>query len=117
QGALKRAQGPSVLPGRPAPWVLLRPSPDADAWLIDTVEAMQAALLPGERECLDLVALAGEASRAHLRAVAGDHVQDLLETGFLQEAGADSVTMAALMHAEVLRACIPPGRSLDLFSR
>ncbi|HEY4614572.1 MAG TPA: LuxR C-terminal-related transcriptional regulator [Citricoccus sp.] len=117
QGALTRAQGPSVLPGRPAPWVLLRPSPDADAWLIDTVEAMQAALLPGERECLDLVALAGETSRAHLRAVAGDHVQDLLETGFLKESGPDSVTMAALMHAEVLRACIPPGRSLDLFSR
>jgi DNA-binding CsgD family transcriptional regulator len=117
QGVLTQSQGGSVLPGRPAPWVLLRPAPDPDAWLIDTVESMQASLLPGERECLDLVALAGVASRAHLRAVAGDHIQDLLENGFLGEVGADSVTLSAVLHAEVLRSCIPPGRSLDLFSR
>ncbi len=117
QGMLTQPQGGSVLPGRPAPWVLLRPAPDPDAWLIDTVESMQASLRPGERECLDLVALAGVASRAHLRAVAGEHVQDLLENGFLREAGADCVTLSAVLHAEVLRACIPPGRSLDLFSR
>ncbi|MDI3330369.1 MAG: hypothetical protein QJR09_06460, partial [Micrococcus sp.] len=117
QGVLARAEGGPVLPGRHAPWILLRPAPDPDAWLIDTVESMQAALLPGERECLDVVALAGTASRAHLRAMAGDHIQDLLEAGFLRDGGADAVTLAAGLPAEVLRSCIPPGRSLDLFSR
>lgn len=117
QRALVQAPGGPALPGQPTPWVLLRPAPDPDAWLIDTVESMHASLLPGERECLDLVALAGVASRGHLRAVAGDHVHDLLEAGFLREAGGDSVTLSAVLHADVLRACIPPGRSLDLFSR
>lgn len=117
QGVLVQAKGGSVLPGRAVPWVLLRPAPDPDAWLVDTVESMQASLLPGERECLDLLALAGVASRAHLRAVSGDHVQDLLENGFLREAGADAVTLSAVLHAEVLRSCIPPGRSVDLFAR
>ncbi|MFC7403034.1 LuxR C-terminal-related transcriptional regulator [Citricoccus sp. GCM10030269] len=117
QGILVRAPGGAVLPGRPAPWILLEPAPDPDARLIDTVESMHATLLPGERETLDIVALAGQLTRGVVRAVTGEHVQGLLAAGFLRETGHDSVGLAAAIHAEVLRACIPPGRSVALFNR
>ncbi|NUL43988.1 helix-turn-helix transcriptional regulator [Cellulosimicrobium funkei] len=118
QGILVRAPKGAALPGRPAPWMLLRAAPDPDGRLIDTVEAMHDSLLPGERETLDLVALAGWAPRSLLRTVAGEHVHDLLASGFLREGETvDTVGLAAAIHAEVLRARIPPGRSFELYKR
>ncbi|MGM7669394.1 helix-turn-helix transcriptional regulator [Microbacterium sp. A93] len=118
QGVLVRAPGGAPMPGRPAPWVLLRPAPEPDGRLIDTVETMQDALIPGERETLELAALAGGVPRSLLRALAGEHVHDLLEAGLLREAGpGDSVDLAAAIHAEVLRAHIAPGRSFELYKR
>lgn len=61
QGMLVRAPGGASMPGRPAPWTLLRAAPEPDGRLIETVESMQDALLPGERETLELAALAGRA--------------------------------------------------------
>ncbi len=118
QGILVRAPKGAALPGRPAPWMLLRAAPDPDGRLIDTVEAMHGSLLPGERETLDLVALAGWAPRSLLRTVAGEHVHDLLDAGFLRSGDSpDMVGPAAVIHAEVLRTRIPPGRSYELYKR
>ena len=118
QGILVRAPKGAALPGRPAPWMLLRAAPDPDGRLIDTVEAMHDSLLPGERETLDLVALAGWVPRSLLRTVAGEHVHDLLDAGFLREGeSTDTVGPAAAIHAEVLRARIPPGRSFELYKK
>lgn len=118
QGMLVRAPGGAAMPGRPAPWILLRPAPEPDGHLIDTVESMQDALLAGERESLELAALTGGIQRSLLRSLAGEHVHDLLEAGLLREVGSDSrVELAAAIHAEVLRAHIAPGRSFELYQR
>lgn len=118
QGVLVRAPGGASLPGLPAPWVLLQAAPEPDGRLIDTVETMQDALLPGERETLELAALSGGTPRSLLRALAGEHVHDLLEAGLLRERGSgDTVDLAAVIHAEVLRAHIAPGRSFELYKR
>jgi DNA-binding CsgD family transcriptional regulator len=117
QGILVRSPDGAALPGRPAPWILLRAAPDPDGQLLDTVEYMHDALLPGERETLDVVALAGRSNRSLLRAVAGEHVHDLVAAGFLRETAGDAVVMAAALHAEVLRTIIAPGVSFDLYNR
>lgn len=118
QGMLVRAPGGASMPGRPAPWTLLRAAPEPDGRLIETVESMQDALLPGERETLELAALAGRAPRSLVRAITGEHVHELLEAGFLREDGsAETVGLTAAIHAEVLRAHIAPGRSFELYKR
>lgn len=118
QGMLVRAPGGAAMPGRPAPWILLRAAPEPDGHLIDTVESMQDALLPGERECLELAALTGGIPRSLVRSLAGEHVHVLLEAGLIRETGADSqVRLASEIHADVLRAHIPPGRSYELYRR
>jgi DNA-binding CsgD family transcriptional regulator/urease gamma subunit len=117
QGVLVRSPDGAALPGRAAPWILLRAAPEPDGRLVDTVESMHDALLPGERETLDLVALAGRTPRSLLRAMAGEHVQDLLDAGFLRDGAEESVVLAAALHAEVLRAIISPGVSFDLYNR
>ncbi|QCU78625.1 hypothetical protein E7744_11010 [Citricoccus sp. SGAir0253] len=117
QGVLVPAPDGPAMPGHPTPWILLRAAPEPDVRLVDTVESMHASLLPGERETLELLALAGPMPRARLRAVAGDHVPDLLEAGLVRGTGADRVELSAALHAEVLRTCVPPGRSADLYAR
>ncbi|MEO9248387.1 LuxR C-terminal-related transcriptional regulator [Citricoccus nitrophenolicus] len=118
QGMLVRAPGGASMPGLSAPWILLRAAPEPDGRLIDTVDAMHEALQPGERETLELAALTGGVPRSLLRSIAGEHAHDLLEAGFLREEGsAETVGLAAAIHAEVLRANIAPGRSFELYKR
>lgn len=116
QDVLVRADEPAIS-GQPAPWILSRGSPDPDSRLVDHVETLVDTLVPDERECLEIVALAGPSHRSVLRAVVGDVVQNLVDSGLVREVAPDVVDLSAGLLSEILRERIPPGHSVELFQR
>lgn len=114
------AYGPDVRPvhqGAPGPWTLQRLAPSIDGRLVDAVEGMHAELTDEQQVAVTMLALAGRMPRSLLRALAGDHGQDLAEVHVTRFTTDGMVELTSALYAEVLRSTVPPGRSSTLLEQ